>query len=78
MSAIEMAPDPHGEPGAGAAAALLGDLQDDPLQRDGVIGGDDARFFVAEDGLELGRGDRDEGGGGIRGGPARPRSPFCC
>src|SRR2546430_215060 len=57
----------HGEaqPHAGAPARLLGELEDDALERDGVIVPDGARLFVAEDGVEVDGAERDEGRGGI-------------
>ena len=49
------------EAGAGAAAALLAELQDHTIQGYGVVPGDDAPLLMAEDGLELSRGDGHEG-----------------
>ena len=66
VPAIEMAADEDRQAGAGAAAALLRDLQDDAIEGDRVVAGDDPRLFVTEDGLELGRSDGDERRGRIR------------
>src|SRR5262249_60634182 len=53
-------------------AALLGDPQDKPIERDGVVPGHDALFFVAEDLVEIVSADGHEGRRGIRGRPAEP------
>src|SRR5688572_18913742 len=73
MAAIEMAADQDGESRAAPAAALFADLQDDAVEGDGVVAADDAGLLVAKDGLELGEGDRDKGGGRVGGAAAKRR-----
>ena len=71
VAAIEVAAHEDWEAGAGAAAALLAELQDHTIQGYGVVPGDDAPLLMAEDGLELSRGDGHEGRCGSVGG--RPK-----
>src|SRR6266568_13617 len=54
------------QPRARAAAALLGDLQRDPLEAHGVIQGDDALFLVAEDLVEVDATEANERRSGVR------------
>src|SRR5262245_29829977 len=65
MRAIEMAPDEDVQPGTGAAARLLSELERDARGRDHVVAADDAFFFDAENVLEVEAARRDKGGGGI-------------
>ena len=58
---LEMAAHGEGQPHARAPAGLLGELEDDALERDGVIVPDGACLFVAEDGVEVDGAERDEG-----------------
>jgi len=65
-----MAADEHPEAGAAAAAALLVDLQDEALERDGVVAGHHPFLLVAEDLVEVVTAEGHEGAGRIGGAPA--------
>src|SRR5262249_61101963 len=66
MRGSEMAPHEDVQPGTGAAARLLGELERDALGRDHVVAADDAFVFNAENVLEADAARRDKGGGRIR------------
>src|SRR5215475_7308636 len=70
MLTVQMTPNEDVEPGTGAAARLLGELQGDALGRDDIVAADDALVFDAENVLELDAARRHKGGGGIRRGAA--------
>src|SRR6185503_1851212 len=53
VGAVEMAADEHPQARAGAPAGLLGELEAEALEGDGVIEGDGALLLVAEDGREI-------------------------
>jgi hypothetical protein len=57
--------DGHDQADTAAPPGLRRDLQNLASQTDGVIAGDDARLFVTEDGVEIGRAQRDEGTGRV-------------
>src|SRR5882672_2583343 len=65
VRAIEVAAHQDGEAGARGPAGLLGNLQSNALQRDGVVGADHAGLFVTQDLLEIGAAAADEGRGRI-------------
>src|SRR5262249_13829869 len=60
----------HAQARTGAAAGLLGQLQDEAIELHGVVAGDDAFVLMAEDLREIdgAEGDESGGGGGGRGG----------
>jgi len=60
-----MAPDDDGQPGAGGPARLLGQLEPDPVEDDGVVLAHRPRLFLAEDRLEIHRAEGHEGAGGF-------------
>src|SRR6266516_7137917 len=64
---VEMAADEHMQPGAGAAAGLLGQLQRDEAGGDDVVAPDDALVLDAEDLVEIDPAEGDEGRRGVRG-----------
>src|SRR5215470_5218990 len=66
MCAIEMTSHEDVQPGTGAAARLLGELERDALGRDHVVAADDALVFDAENALEVDAARGDKGRGGIR------------
>src|SRR5262245_5203123 len=70
MGAREIAADEDLEAGTGAPARLLGELQDHPVEPDGVIAGHGPGFLVTEDFGQIGVEQRDEGNGGVGGGAA--------
>jgi hypothetical protein len=65
--AVEMAANEHVQPGAGAAAWWLGQLQGDEAGGDDMVAPDDPRILDAEDLVEIDAAEGDEGRGGIRG-----------
>src|SRR5262249_10506390 len=69
---VEVPPDQDPQAGAAPAAALLGNLQDEPIERDGVVPRDDALFFMTQDLIQIVNPDGHEGGRRIRGRPAEP------
>src|SRR5439155_13437663 len=70
MKAAEVPPDEHPQPGAGAPARLLGELQGHLLEHDDVVLAHRALLLMAEDALQVDALQRDEGAGGVR---RRPR-----
>src|SRR5205814_2297210 len=64
VAAVEVPADDDVEAGTRAPAGLLGELEDDPVEHDGVVAGDDARVLVTQDLLEIDPPERDEGGDG--------------
>src|SRR5262245_28769977 len=60
MAAVEMTTDQDAQARATAAAGLLGELQDDAIERDGVIARDGALVLVTEDLLEVDGAERHE------------------
>src|SRR5205809_7325700 len=73
MLPIEVATHEHPEAGTGAAAALLVELEHDALEGDGVVPGDDAFLFMAEDLREVVARDGNERAVRIGGRPAKGR-----
>ena len=69
VEAIEMAAYEDAEPGAGAAARLLVNLQPDALEGNGVVLPHGADLFMTEDVGEVHAPERDKGRGRIRGRP---------
>src|SRR5262249_61682931 len=69
--AAQMAPDHDAQPGAGPPAGLLGELQGDPVGRDDVVAAHHPLLLDAQDLVEVGCAEGNEGGGGIGGGPAK-------
>ena len=66
MAAVEVATHEHREAGAGPTAALLVDLQHDPLELHRVVARHRAGFFVTEDLVEIDASEGHEGGRGIQ------------
>jgi hypothetical protein len=60
-AAIEVMPNRHLEAHTAAAPRLRVDLQRATADSDGVVAGDDARLFVAENPVEIRGAERDEG-----------------
>src|SRR2546428_2102856 len=73
MLPIEVATHEHPEAGTGAAAALFVELEHDALEGDGVVAGDDAFLFMAEDLREVVAQDGHERAVRIGGRPTQPR-----
>src|SRR2546425_12099266 len=73
MLPIEVATHEHPEAGTGAAAALFVELEHDALEGDGVVAGDDAFLFMAEDLREVVAQDGHERAVRIGGRPTKPR-----
>lgn len=65
-----MAPDQDPEPGTGAAAGLLAELQGEPIERHDVVAGDDAFVLHTEDLVEIYGAHCLEGRGGVSRGAA--------
>ena len=80
MLTTKVAADEHVQPGAGAAAGLLGELQWHPIGGDDVVTADEAFVFDAEDLVEIDAlQQRDKGGRRIRRGSGELgylRDPF--
>src|SRR5262245_59226481 len=66
MLTTKMAADEHVQPGAGAAAGLLGELQRHPIGRDDIVTTDGPFVFDAEDLVEIDATQRDKGGSRLR------------
>ena len=73
MLPVEVATDEDAEAGAGAAAALLVDLEQDALEGDRVVPRHDALLFMAEDLRKVVAHDRHERAVRIHGRPAERR-----
>jgi hypothetical protein len=63
---VEVAADGDAEPGAGAAAGLLGELQAQAVEGEGVVLAHGALLLVAEDLAQVGAAHGHEGAGGLR------------
>jgi hypothetical protein len=66
MLTTKMAADEHVQPGAGAAAGLLGELQRHAIGGDDIVTPDGTFVFDAEDLVEIDATQRDKGGGRVR------------
>jgi hypothetical protein len=73
VMAVEMAPDEHAQPRAGAPPRLLGEWQGHSLSGDDVVPAHDAFGLEAEDLIEIDAAEGNKGGGGIGRGPAEFR-----
>lgn len=73
VMAVEVAADEDPEPGTGAAAGLLGQLQGDEVSGHDVVAPDDALILDAEDLVEGDAPEGDERRGGIGGRPGELR-----
>src|SRR5262249_49913643 len=67
MLPTKMAAHEHAQPGTGAAAGLLGELQRLPLGRHDIVAADDAFILDAEDLIEIDAPEGHKRRGGIRG-----------
>jgi hypothetical protein len=63
---IEVTADDDPQPGAGAAAGLLVELQGHALEDDNIVEADRALFLVAEDEVQIDGPEGDEGAGRVR------------
>src|SRR5215470_6415491 len=73
VMAVEMLTNKHAQPRAGAAARLLGDLEQHAVTADHIVVTDDPFRFHTEDLLEIYAAESHEGGGRVRRGSAEVR-----
>ena len=73
VMAVEMLTNKHAQPRAGAAARLLGDLEQHAVTANNIVVTDDPFGFHTEDLVEIHAAQGHEGGGRIRRGPAEVR-----
>ena len=68
--AVEMAAEEDAEAGTAPAPAVLGELEHDAVEADGIVEGHDPLLLVTEDLFEVAAPQGDKGRGGIGGGAA--------
>jgi hypothetical protein len=70
MATVEMTANEDAQARTGAAARLLGELEAEAIELDGVVARHDALVLMAEDLREVDAPQGNEGRGGVAGGPA--------